>query len=293
MAASRSPSQGSDMITASGVHARDTTGRPEKADRLRRALKDLALGLAQWRVWWVLAFNDIRQRYRRSALGQFWLTISMAATIAGIGIVFGLIFNQRLDSYIPFLGIGIIIWALFAGLINELATSFINAENHLRSYPTPRSVVIYRTITRNFLVAAHNLLILPILLVLFQIPLTPTSLLALAALAVVALNAVWIGLLIGPLSARFRDLPQIIASVLQLAFFLTPIIYRPSQVQERLWVVTHLNPFASFLEIVRAPLLGKMAEPHHYIMVALCTLAGFAIAIPFYARFRGRIIYWL
>ena len=263
------------------------------ADRLRAALSDLALGLAQWRVWWVLAFNDIRQRYRRSALGQFWLTISMAATIAGIGIVFGVIFDQRLGSYIPFLGIGLIIWALFSGLINDLATCFIGAEIHLRSYPTPRSVVIYRTITRNLLASAHNFLILPILLILFQIPLTPTSLLALPALAVVALNGVWIGILVGPLSARFRDLPQIIASVMQLVFFVTPIIYRPAQLQGRLWVVTDLNPFASFLEIVRAPLLGEIAEGNHYLMVALCTLAGFVIAIPFYARFRGRIVYWL
>ena len=262
-------------------------------NQVRAALSDLVLGLVQWRVWWVLAFNDIRQRYNRSALGQFWLTISMAVTIAGMGIVFGLIFNQTLDSYIPFLGIGLVIWGLLSGLINDLATSFINAGTYLRSYPTPRSIVIYRTITRNFIISAHNFLIVPILLILFQIPLTLVSLLAIPALAIIAFNGIWIGLLIGPFSARFRDLPQIIASVLQLAFFVTPIIYRPAQLQGRLWIVTDLNPFASFLEIVRAPLLGELAEPHHYVMVALCTLVGFAIAIPFYARFRRRIVYWL
>jgi ABC-type polysaccharide/polyol phosphate export permease len=281
------------MKIISRVHATENTGRFANANRLSVALSDLALGLAQWRVWWVLGLNDIRQRYRRSTLGQFWLTISIAATIAGVGIVFGVIFNQRLESYIPFLGIGLVIWALLAGLINELATSFISAETHLRSYPTPRSAVIYRTIMRNLLVSAHNFLIVPLLLLLFQIPLTPVSLLALPALGVIALNGVWIGLLIGPLSARFRDLPQIIANVVQLAFFVTPVMYRPSQLQERLWVVTDLNPFASFLEIVRAPLLGEMAAAHHYLMVALCTLIGFAVAIPFYARFRGRIVYWL
>jgi ABC-type polysaccharide/polyol phosphate export permease len=114
-----------------------------REDRLSKALVDLAQGLVQWRVWWILAFNDIRQRYRRSALGQFWLTISMAVNIAGIGLVFGLIFNQRLNNYIPFLGIGIVAWNLLSGLINELATSFIASDTHLRSYPAPRSVVVY------------------------------------------------------------------------------------------------------------------------------------------------------
>ncbi len=263
------------------------------AKRVLTAISDLALGLAQWRVWWVLAFSDVRQRYRRSTLGQFWLTISMAAMIAGIGIIYALIFHQRHDVYIPFLGIGLVVWNLLSGLINDLATSFINADTHLRSYPTPRSAVIYRTIARNFLVSGHNLLIVPVLWVLFDIPVGLITLLALPALCVIALNGVWLGMMIGPLCTRFRDLPQIIANVVQLAFFVTPIIYSPAQLQGRLWVVTHLNPFASFVEIARAPLLGQIPATHHYVMVSLCTLVGFAAALPFYARFRGRIVYWL
>jgi ABC-type polysaccharide/polyol phosphate export permease len=131
------------------------------ASRLAEALIDLAGGLLRWRVWWVLALNDIRQRYRRSTLGQFWLTISMAVSITGVGLVFGLIFNHPLDSYVPFLGIGFIIWNLLSGMINELATRLIGADTYLRSYPAPRSVIIYRTITRNLLVTAHNLLLVP------------------------------------------------------------------------------------------------------------------------------------
>ena len=106
----------------------------------------------QWRIWWILAFNDVRQRYRRSTLGQFWLTISMAVTIAGIGIVFGFIFDQRLDNYIPFLGVGLIIWALISGLTNELSTCFIDADAYIRAYPGPRSLVVYRKIARNLII---------------------------------------------------------------------------------------------------------------------------------------------
>ena len=217
----------------------------------------------------------------------------MAATIAGVGLVFGLIFNQQLDDYVPFLGIGFIIWNLLSGLINDLATCIIGADTYLRSYPGPRSIVIYRTIARNFLITAHNLLLVPILLVAFRVPLTPAVLLVIPAFFLIALNGALIGMLIGPLCARFRDLPQIIASVTQLAFFVTPVMYRPAQLEDRLWVVTHLNPFASFMDITRAPLLGNVPDLHHYLMVALWTGLGFIIAIPFYARFRPRIVYWI
>ena len=130
--------------------------RSAGAYRLAAALTDLVLGLKQWRTWWVLAFHDIRQRYRRSTLGQFWLTLSMAAMIGGIGLIYTLIFNQRAGVYVPYLGMGLIVWGLLASLVNDLSTCLINAETYLRSYPGPRSVVIYQTITRNFIISAHN-----------------------------------------------------------------------------------------------------------------------------------------
>ncbi len=264
-----------------------------RAYRFADALSDLMFGLLRWRVWWVLAANDIRQRYRRSSLGQFWLTLSMAVMIGGIGVVYAIIFGQSVDTYLPFLGVGLIVWTLLAGLLNDLATCFINAETYLRSYPTPRSTVIYRTIARNFLASAHNFLIVPLILLVFQIPISLVTLLALPAICLIALNAVWIGMLVGTLCTRFRDLPPIIASVVQLAFLITPVLYRPAQLEERLWVITHLNPFASFVEIARAPLLNQIPEAHHYFIALLCTLIGWAITLPFYARFRGRILYWL
>ena len=254
---------------------------------------DVIGGLLQWRSWFVLSWLEVKRRYRRSTLGQFWLTLSMAATIAGIGVTFGIIFDQNLSSYVPFLGVGMIVWALLSGLVNELATAFISSEVYLRGYPGPRSFVIYGAIARNVLTSLHNLLLVPILIIVFQIPLTWSTLLFIPGLALILLNALWLGLLLGPLCARFRDLPSIIASVMQLVFFLTPIMFRPAQVQDRLWVLTHLNPFASFLEITRAPLLGTVAELHHYIVVSVITIVGFALALPFYARFRGRIVYWL
>ena len=70
-------------------------------------------------------------------------------------------------------------------------------------------------------------------------------------------------------------------------------MYRPRQLQDQLWVLTYLNPFASFIEIVRSPLLNELPAAHHDLFAVVCTVVGWAIALPFYARFRGRIVYWL
>jgi lipopolysaccharide transport system permease protein len=217
----------------------------------------------------------------------------MAAMIAGLGFVYALIFEQPVADYLPFLGVGLIVWALLSGLVNDLATCFIQAEHYLRSYPTPRSTVIYRVIARNVLASAHNFIIIPFLVVAFRVPVSFVALLALPAIVLIVLNGLWIGMLVGPLCARFRDLPQIIASVMQIVFFLTPVLYRPHQLGGQLWVLTHLNPFASFIEIVRAPLLNQVPEAHHYVLALACTLIGWIISFLFFARFRRRILYWL
>lgn len=256
-------------------------------------IDDIKQGLLLWRSWSILALMEVKRRYRRSVLGQFWLTLSMAVTIAGIGITFSVIFGQTTSSYIPFLGVGLIIWGLISGLVNDLAIAFISSETYLRSYPGPRSFVIYGTIAKNIIMAGHNLLLVPFLWLIFQIPLNWANLLVIPGLALIIINSVWIGMVIGPLSTRFRDLPSLITSFMQLLFFLTPIMFRPAQIQEHLWVLTHANPFASLIEITRGPLLGVVPDAYHYWVTLLVTVAGFAIAIPFYARFRGRIVYWL
>ena len=266
---------------------------PKVTSRVREGILDMWHGVVAWRTWWVLAANDIKQRYRRSKLGQLWLTMSMAVSILGLAILFSVIFNSPLEVYLPYLGLGFIVWGLIAGLVNDLAIAYVNAGTYLTSYPGPRSAVIYRTITRNAIMTAHNLVMVPIIIIFLNVPVNWATLLVIPGLMLILLNAVWMGMVLGPLCARFRDLPQLITSIMQLMFFLTPIIYRPEQIMDRLWLLTHLNPFASFLEVVRAPLLGQVPELRHYGVILGVTLVGFLIAVPFYGRFRGRIVYWL
>ena len=85
--------------------------------------EDAVGGLRWWRVWWLVALSDIRQRYQRSLFGQFWLTLSMGVTIGAIGFVYSVLFHQDMATYLPFLGVGIVCWGLIAAIVTEGCTA--------------------------------------------------------------------------------------------------------------------------------------------------------------------------
>jgi ABC-type polysaccharide/polyol phosphate export permease len=257
------------------------------------AAKDLLDAIRCWRIWYVLASNDIKLRYRRSILGQIWLTISMGITIAAIGAVYSVLLNQDPTAYLPSLGVGLVCWALISGIINDICLAFVQTGEYMRQTRLPRSLFVLRVLFRNLIVLGHNLISVVVLIIAFAIPVGWATLLFVPGLMLTMITATWVGLLLGTLSVRFGDLPQIVASFVQIAFLVTPIIYTPQSLNGRLWALTHLNPFASFIALLREPLLGEVPEATHYLLAALFTIGGFVIVFPFFARFRARIVYWL
>lgn len=262
-------------------------------ERLRSALLDLLHGLALWRVWTMLAFADIRGRYRRSKFGQLWLTLSMVVTIGALGVVYSTLFRQDLASYLPFVAAGLVAWALLAAIITEGAQTFVEAEGYIRNVAMPKSLFVYRMLARNLIVFAHNLVLVPVAVLAFDADLSPAVLLVLPSVALVLLNGVWIGILLGTLCARFRDLPQIVASVVQVAFFMSPVIWKPEQLAGRMPILTDWNPFSCFLALLREPLIGRVPSGREYLLALLVTVLGLAVALPFFSRFRARIVYYL
>ena len=259
-----------------------------------QAVSQIIASLQRYTLVATLGWQDIRGRYRRSAIGPFWLTISMGVMIASIGLVFGQIFKSPMDEYLPFLAVGIILWAFITGTINEGCTGFIDAEGMIKQLPIPLFVHILRVLWRNLLILGHNILILPIIWLVMGKGLAPVALLALPGLLLVVLCLSWLALLFAMLCARYRDLPQIIASVLQVAFYLTPIIWMPTLLPDRMSTVfLELNPFYHLLELIRGPLLGHTPSFTSWIVVASITIVGWGVTLLVFARLRHRVAYWL
>ena len=266
---------------------------PTMAQHLQLAWRDVSVGLIDWRVWLLLGMNDIRQRYRRSRLGQFWITLAMATTIVSLGLLYAYLLHQPLEQYLPYLGTSFVVWGLLSGIVLDACSVFIASEGFLRQVPMPKSVFVHRMLVRNVVTFLHNLVIVPPLFIIFEVQPSWAWLVALAGLVLFLLNGIWIGLFLGTICARFRDMPQTMASIMQIAYFLTPVMWQRTQLPPKWRHLAELNPFQAFLSIVRDPLLGEMPPIISWEVAGVVTVVGFAVTAIFFSRFRARIIYWL
>src|SRR6266404_8572622 len=98
-------------MDASNVAAAGTVVRPS---RVRVAIADLVHGLGQRELWLTLGWHDIRQRYRRSMVGPFWLTLSMGLMIGGLAYLYAGMFGQDVSTYFPYLALGMIIFTFIS-----------------------------------------------------------------------------------------------------------------------------------------------------------------------------------
>lgn len=253
---------------------------------------DVVGGFGSWRMWWMLAKNDVVRRYRRSRLGQLWLTLSMAVMIFGLGAVYSSLFGTSMAAYLPHLGTGLVLWGLISSTIIESCAGFTENESIIRQIALPRFTYLLRTISRNLFVFAHNLVILPILYIVTGSPVNWHVLLFIPGLLLVLANLAWVGYLLAILSARFRDIPQIVASIVQVAFFISPVVFKPSQLRVDHPVLI-LNPFASMLEVMREPLLGNLPSMTAYLILLGLLVFGWLFTLAFAGKYSQRVVYWL
>ena len=260
--------------------------------KVQLAFRDMGRGLALWRLWVRLGWNDIVQRYRRSILGPFWLTISTAIMVVALGFVYATIFNMALAEFIPFLCVGLLIWGLVSSIITEAGGLFTGSESYIKQIRLPYSLYVYRFIWSKLIILAHHFVIY--LGVLFYFLISPgwDGLFAILGLCLLIINGAFATLYLGIVSARFRDIPQIVASFIQVVFFITPIMWKPELLKEHAYIAT-LNPFYHLIEVVRAPLLGAVPSLTNYGVVAVVTMLNIALGFTFLTRYRVRISYWI
>ena len=256
------------------------------------ALRDCMSGTMLWRLWGRLGWNDILQRYRRSLLGPFWLTASMAIMVVSLGILYAQLFKTEIHDFLPFLCVGLLVWTFLSSFLNEAGTLFIGSESYIKQIKLPYSVYVYRSAWSKLIIFAHNFVIYFFVLLYFQIWPGATALLAIPGLVIVTLNGALASLTVGLISARFRDIPQLVTSVTQIIFFVTPIMWKPDLLQHRTYIA-EANPFFHLIEIVRAPLLGNLPGVHTYLFVLGITALNAAVAGALFVRFRSRISYWV
>ncbi|MGB3773478.1 MAG: ABC transporter permease [Rhodococcus sp. (in: high G+C Gram-positive bacteria)] len=278
----------------------DTGGVPASdSQTFRRAVRDLRLGYGQRELWLSLGWQDIKQRYRRSVIGPFWITIATGVQAVAMGLLYSVLLDVELKTFLPHVTVGLIIWNLISASITEGADVFIANEGLIKQLPSALSVHIYRLVWRQVLLLGHNMLIYLIVLAVFRPQLHWTILLAIPAFALIVINMVWVSLLFGIIATRYRDLAPILGSVVTLLFFMTPIVWTTSNLQtmggeaaDRARLV-EINPLFHYLDILRAPLIGEDQQAYHWYVVLAVTALGLAATMVAMRTFRARVPYWV
>ena len=265
----------------------------------RRAVGDLKQGLNQRELWLSLGWQDIKQRYRRSTLGPLWITIATGVMAVALGFLYSILFQIPLAEFLPHVTVGLIIWGFISGCIKEGSEVFIANEGLIKQLPSALSVHVYRLVWRQFLFLLHNLVIWVVLMIVFPRPLGWELLLSVLGLGVLMINGVWVSMLFGILATRFRDIAPLLDSMVQLLFYMTPIVWttqtlyeQGGQIADRARIA-ELNPLYHYLEIVRAPMLGQPVAAYHWWIVLGCTAVGLLLAFLALRKFRSRVPYWV
>ena len=269
-----------------------TFGGARSNVQLDAAIADILAGLRLWRVWTMLGWTDIRQRYRRSFIGPFWISISMSVMVGGMGLVYGTLFNQDLTNFLPFLAAGFLGWFFISTCISDGTTVFVHADGLIKQGGLPLSLHVFRAIWRNILALLHNLVVIVGIYLWFGHFNIVSFLEVIPGLALTVLNVAWMLMILGPLCTRYRDLAPIVANTMQMLFFVTPVVFHPGAVSSIAWIVD-LNPLYYLLEAIRAPLLGEGLSAWLVGFLALEALVGWVAALFFFARVRRRIAFWI
>jgi lipopolysaccharide transport system permease protein len=218
----------------------------------------------------------------------------MAVQIIAIGLVFGLIFGTPISEFLPFLAASLIIWGFISSSILDGSMAFITGEAILRQLPIPHFLHVLRALWKNTLILAHNVIILPVVFLVFQKAPSWHSFLLVPGLLITTLFLFCATYVIGLITTRFRDMQQIVSSVMVVVFYVTPVIWQPSLIPgETAHLLLGLNPFYHVLQIIRLPILGQAPTFENWSLAILITLLTGLVAYLASKKFQNRLAYWV
>lgn len=251
--------------------------------------------LYKWReLILTLSLLDIRQRYRRSVLGIWWNLVTLSVTMGALGYIWSNIFKTNIESYLPYFATSYILWNYVAALINEGANAFISAESLIRQSSVPLQVYAVRVIVRNLIILTINCVVLLFIFLILGVAITPYALfLSVIGLVLGLMLITPTTLALAIVCARFRDLPQVVANIMQLMFFVTPIMWKREVLSiEHQWIADW-NPLLLVLDAIRGPLLGSGLELQQYALLVGQIAIAMVLGLLTFSRYKKHLPYWV
>jgi lipopolysaccharide transport system permease protein len=241
-----------------------------------------------------LGWQDVKQAYRRSAIGPFWVTLGIGIQIAVIGAVFGLIFRASLSDFLPFLAVSIILWTYMSSSINDGSMAYVAGTEIIRQTSIPHYVHLLRVLWKNLILLVHNAVILPIVFVVFLKPPSWSLLLVFPSIIVTSLFLYSMSVTLATITTRYRDMQQIINSGITVLFYVTPVIWQPNLIPPgTAHLLLGLNPVYHFLQLMRLPILGEFPTLENWGVCIVATALAGALGYKVTQKYKHSLAYWV
>lgn len=258
----------------------------------RKALQDWIKAIGMWRLWVALGMEDLSDRYRRTLFGISWVVTSFAVFVFVKVLVFGQMTTVQLGEFAMFVTIGFGLWSFINSMVLDSCVAYTASSGWLLGAAIPYPVFFLQSIFRNWLVFALTLVVMALALVWKKESWSLMTLAAIPGLLVYIVTPVWLAAILAPLCARYRDVMHAIQTVMRLLFFVTPIIWMPTQ-SPWLAKMAQYNVITHFIEIVRQPLIYDAVPYESWVIVLVVNAIGLLVGFASYALTRDRIAYWL
>jgi lipopolysaccharide transport system permease protein len=234
-----------------------------------RGLLDLELS-AVWRyreLLFVLVLRDIQVLYKQAALGAGWAIIQPLFAVIIFTVIFGQFAKMPSDGipYPVFSYAAVLPWTYFAEATRRSATGLIDDANLIRKVYFPRLIMPLAKVTAPLVDFSISFVVLLVLMVIYGVMPSFKILLVFPLVLIATMLALSIGLWLGPINVRFRDIKYTLPFMLQIWMYASPIVYPLSQVPSQFKLLYSLNPMVGVIEAFRWAICNTAAPD----MVAL------------------------
>lgn len=243
-------------------------------------------------LWYNLALEDLRDRYRRTFFGLTWIVFSFALFVGVKVMVFGQLTTIPAAEFGLFVTLGFGLWTYINAMIMDACTAYMHSRPWILGTSTPYPVFLLQAVLRNWMIFSLVLLVMLAALYWKPLPWVPAMLWALPALGVYLVASLWLAAILAPLCARYRDFYHAVQTGMRLMFFVTPILWAPAS-SGKLAMIAHLNPLSHFLAIVRDPLMYNRVPVDSWLVVLVINAIGIITGVVVYHLTRRRIPHWV
>lgn len=255
--------------------------------------KNLQLYLNDFELIRTLTFNTLKIKYKRSKLGLSWSMLNPVFTITVIGFVFSSIMGMSYSKFIIFFFSGFLAWSLYANSLTNAANCLINNESLIKKAPINLMIFPLVTIGVNVIEFSLALSILSVLL--FFIGLKFSYALLFLPISFILLLTFTVGmcLIASIITSFFRDFAHIFLVIIQLWFYLTPVIYPKTLLTGSRHILKY-NPMTIYIDLFRAPIAdGQFPGQREIFIACLLSLVVFSVGILVFNKYKKEIVFKL